>query len=48
VYAEQARAAVDFILEHTSRADLRASFLAMPQVRTVMEQTGGSEETAIE
>ena len=38
---EQARAAIDFIAEHAGREDLRASFLALPQVQNILADTGG-------
>lgn len=38
---EQARAAIDFIAEHAGRDDLRASFLAIPQVQTILSDNEG-------
>jgi class 3 adenylate cyclase/tetratricopeptide (TPR) repeat protein len=35
---EQAREAIDFIAEHAGREELRASFLAMPEVHMVLER----------
>jgi predicted ATPase/class 3 adenylate cyclase len=38
---EEAREAIDFMAGHAGRDDLRSSFLAIPQVETVLLETGG-------
>jgi hypothetical protein len=38
---DEAREAIDFIAEHAGRDDLRASFLANPQVQGILAETGG-------
>jgi len=37
---EEARVAIDFMVEHAGGEDLRASFLAIPQVQSIMTETG--------
>jgi hypothetical protein len=36
---EEARAAIDFIAGHAGRDDLRAAFLAMPEVHMALESS---------
>jgi hypothetical protein len=38
IYAD-ARAAIDFIADHAGGDDLRAKFLAQPQVQSILDKT---------
>jgi predicted ATPase/class 3 adenylate cyclase len=40
IFKEEAREAIDFMAEHAGRDDLRASFLAIPQVETILSEKG--------
>jgi hypothetical protein len=42
VLHEQARTAVDFISDHAGRDDLRTSFLALPEVQTILSNSSKS------
>ncbi len=41
---EEARAAIDFMADHAGRDDLRACFLAIPPVQSILSETGGNHE----
>ena len=43
----QARTVIDYIADHAGRDDLRASFLAIPMVQTILSDTGENHVNAI-
>ena len=47
VLKEQARPVIDYIADHAGRDDLRASFLAIPMVQTILSDTGENHVNTI-